>query len=55
VIENPIPRPRSSEHLLSPEFIALKHRLDELIHAPADTEEEKAPVIRLTEAGDDVE
>jgi NitT/TauT family transport system ATP-binding protein len=56
VIENPIPRPRSSDHLLSPEFIALKHRLDELIHAPADnTEEEKAPVIRLTEAGDDVE
>jgi NitT/TauT family transport system ATP-binding protein len=55
VIENPIPRPRSLEQLVLPEFIALKHRLDELIHGPADTEDEKAPVIRLTEAGDDVE
>jgi NitT/TauT family transport system ATP-binding protein len=55
VIENPIPRPRSTEQLVSPEFIALKHRLDELIHGPADAEDDKAPVIRLTEAGDDVE
>ncbi len=32
VIENPMPRPRSTEQLISPEFLALKHRLDELIH-----------------------
>jgi NitT/TauT family transport system ATP-binding protein len=55
VIENPVPRPRSSAQFLTPEFIALKHRLDELIHGPADTEEEKLPVIKLTEAGDEVE
>jgi NitT/TauT family transport system ATP-binding protein len=55
VIENPIPRPRSTEQLLSPEFIALKHRLDELIHAPAETEEDRLPMIKLTEAGDEVE
>jgi NitT/TauT family transport system ATP-binding protein len=55
VIENPVPRPRSALQLLSPEFLALKHRLDELIHGPAEAEEEKLPVIKLTEAGDEVE
>jgi NitT/TauT family transport system ATP-binding protein len=55
VIENPVPRPRTTAQLLSPEFLALKHRLDELIHGPSDAEEEKLPVIKLTEAGDEVE
>jgi NitT/TauT family transport system ATP-binding protein len=55
VIENPIPRPRSSDLLLSPEFLSLKHRLEELIHGPVETDEEKVPMIKLTEAGDEVE
>jgi NitT/TauT family transport system ATP-binding protein len=55
VIENPVPRPRSLEQFLSPEFLALKHRLDELIHGPTDAPEEKLPVVKLTEAGDEVE
>jgi NitT/TauT family transport system ATP-binding protein len=56
VIENPVPRPRTVEQLLAPEFLAVKHRLDELIHGPAaEQEEEKLPVIKLTEAGDEVE
>ncbi|HVU33676.1 MAG TPA: ABC transporter ATP-binding protein [Opitutaceae bacterium] len=55
VIENPVPRPRSIEQFLSPEFLALKHRLDELIHGSTDTAEDKLPVIKLTEAGDEVE
>ncbi len=56
VIENPVPRPRGVEQLLSPEFLAVKHRLDELIHGPVgEQEEEKLPVIKLTEAGDEVE
>jgi NitT/TauT family transport system ATP-binding protein len=55
VIENPIPRPRTTEQLLSPEFIALKHRLDELIHAPTEADEDRLPMIKLTEAGDEVE
>ena len=56
IIENPVPRPRSLEHFLSPEFLAVKHRLDELIHgAPGEHEEDKLPVIKLTDAGDDVE
>jgi NitT/TauT family transport system ATP-binding protein len=55
VIENPIPRPRTTEQLLAPEFLALKRRLDELIHAPAEADEERLPMIKLTEAGDEVE
>ncbi len=56
-IENPVPRPRTPEQFLSPEFLSLKYRLDELIHAPAgsESEEDKLPVIKLTAAGDDVE
>jgi NitT/TauT family transport system ATP-binding protein len=56
IIENPVPRPRSVEQFLTPEFLAVKHRLDELIHAPgSEQEEDKLPVIKLTEAGDEVE
>jgi NitT/TauT family transport system ATP-binding protein len=55
-IENPVPRPRSVAQLLSPEFLALETRLDELIHAPAGEEaEDKPPVIKMTMTGDEVE
>jgi NitT/TauT family transport system ATP-binding protein len=57
-IENPVPRPRSVAQFLSPEFLALKARLDDLIHAPSgddEEEDEKLPVIKLTSAGDEVE
>jgi len=55
-IENPIPRPRSPAQFISPEFLALKTRLEELIHPPVAAEEEdKLPMIKLTEAGDEVE
>jgi NitT/TauT family transport system ATP-binding protein len=55
VIENPVPRPRHASQFLSPEFLALKHRLDELIHGPIEAPEEKLPVVKLTGAGDEVE
>jgi NitT/TauT family transport system ATP-binding protein len=57
IIDNPVPRPRTLEQFISPEFLALKARLDELIHGPAiaEAEEEKLPMVRLTTAGDDVE
>lgn len=58
VIENPVPRPRSAAQFLSPEFLALKRHLDELIHTPVSLElepEDKLPVIKMTEAGDEVE
>lgn len=56
VIENPLPRPRSAEQFASPQFLALKRRLDALIHgcAPAE-EEERLPMVKLTAAGDEVE
>ena len=55
-IENPVPRPRTVAQLLSPEFLAVKARLDELIHAPAsEDEEDKLPVIKMTAVGDEVE
>ncbi len=41
---------------ISAEFVALKKRLDDLIHPMAqDDEEEKLPMVKLTDAGDDVE
>jgi NitT/TauT family transport system ATP-binding protein len=57
VIENPIPRPRNCTDVFhAREAIALKARLDELIHVPAaDAEEEKIPVVKMTQAGDEVE
>jgi len=56
-IDNPIPRPRSVRQFISPEFLALKNRLEELIHPSfgAEDDEEKIPVIKMTEAGDEVE
>jgi NitT/TauT family transport system ATP-binding protein len=53
-IENPVPRPRSAAQFLSPEFLALKKRLEEHIHPPTEVAE-KLPMIKLTEAGDEVE
>jgi len=53
-IENPVPRPRSDAQFLSPEFLSLKKRLEERIHPPVEVLE-KLPMIKLTEAGDEVE
>jgi NitT/TauT family transport system ATP-binding protein len=59
VIENPVPRPRTHDQSHSAEFLALRSRLDALIHAPAAEDEEegedKLPMARMTMAGDDVE
>jgi NitT/TauT family transport system ATP-binding protein len=56
LIENPVPRPRSAEQLHSAEFLAVKRRLDELIHpVVTGVEEEKLPVVRMTFAEDEVE
>jgi NitT/TauT family transport system ATP-binding protein len=54
-IENPVPRPRTPAQFLSPEFLAVRRRLDELIHPPVEAEEEKVPMVKLTSAGDEVE
>ncbi|MGB0370745.1 MAG: ABC transporter ATP-binding protein [Opitutales bacterium] len=54
-IEVPVERPRTQECLLSPEFLATKQRLEELIHPKSEEEEEQLPIIKMTEADDEVE
>lgn len=54
VIEVPVPRPRSSEQLLEPSFLATRARLNQLIHPPQQHAEDRLPVIRMTVVGDDV-
>jgi len=55
-IDNPVPRPRSTRQFISPEYLSLKNRLEELIHpALATDEDERIAVIKMTEAGDEVE
>lgn len=59
LIEVPVPRPRGAIQFNSPEFLATKARLDELIHPPVveqDVEIEVKPhMIRFTNVEDNVE
>lgn len=56
IIEVPVPRPRSLAQTASPEFQAVRRRLDELIHPRlAAHDYERLPITRLTQVGDDVE
>ncbi|MFT4777148.1 MAG: NitT/TauT family transport system ATP-binding protein [Oleispira sp.] len=56
LIEVPVPRPRSPDQFLSPEFLATKRRLEELIHPPTEeNEDDNLHMIRMTRVGDDVE
>jgi NitT/TauT family transport system ATP-binding protein len=58
LIEVPVPRPRHFDQVISPEFLATKKLLEELIH-PAEEEEgvteDKLRMIRMTRVGDEVE
>ncbi|MEO7934368.1 MAG: ABC transporter ATP-binding protein [Chthoniobacterales bacterium] len=54
-IENPVPRPRTPVAFISAEFLAIKARLEELIHPITNFEEDKLPMIRMTHADDEVE
>lgn len=53
-VEVPVPRPRTPDLLLSPEFLAVKQRLEELIH-PKETVMDSTPIVRMTTSGDNVE
>ena len=60
LIEVPVPRPRSAAQFISPEFLATKARLEELIHQSAsDDDEAEADTYpsrpRLTDVTDNVE
>ena len=60
IIEVPVPRPRSPAQFSSPEFLATKARLEELIHPvpepePEDEQAVKPHLIRFTNVADNVE
>jgi len=55
LIEVPVPRPRAPGQFLSPEFLATKKRLEELIRPPELAQNDEFPMVRLTEVGDEVE
>ena len=55
LIEVPVPRPRDPGQFLTPEFLATKKRLEELIRPPELAQNDGIPMIRLTEVGDEVE
>ncbi len=57
IIEVPVPRPRRLDQVSSPEFLATRRRLDDLIHPKVHTHAapERLPIVRLTQLGDDVE
>ena len=58
LIEVPVPQPRSPDQLLSPEFLATKKRLEELIH-PADEgddiSEDHLNMVRMVSVNDEVD
>lgn len=56
LIEVSVPRPRHPDQFISPEFLATKKRLEELIHPPSeDDETEGLHMIRMAHVGDEVE
>jgi NitT/TauT family transport system ATP-binding protein len=55
LMEVAVPRPRNAEQFVSPEFIAARHHLEELIHPRAAQAADKLPVFRMTVVGDEVE
>jgi len=55
LIEVPVPRPRAPGQFLTPEFLATKKRLEELISPPELAQNDEFPMVRLTEVGDEVE
>lgn len=55
MIEVPVPRPRDVGQFITPEFLATKQRLEELIHPKKDASAATLPMIRLTAANDEVE
>jgi NitT/TauT family transport system ATP-binding protein len=58
IIEVSVPQPRSPDQLLSPEFLATKKRLEELIHPPKEGEEingDHLNMVRMVSVDSEVE
>ena len=56
LIEVPVPQPRGQDQSISPEFLATKRRLEELIHPPsADADDEdRLNMVRMVRVDDEV-
>ena len=55
VIDVPLLQPRGVDALVDPRFLAVKQRLEQLIHGDATTgHQDKLPLLRMTVVGDDV-
>ena len=55
IIDVPVPHPRSADQLLTPRFLATRRRIEELIHGGhAKSTSDKLPMIKMTQAGDEV-
>jgi NitT/TauT family transport system ATP-binding protein len=56
LIEVPVPRPRTPEQFIGPEFLATKKRLEELIHPPdtGEDEEDNLNMVRMVRVDDDL-
>ncbi|MGJ8677992.1 MAG: ABC transporter ATP-binding protein [Akkermansiaceae bacterium] len=54
-IEVPTPRPRSPDQCLSPEFLATRNHIENLIHPLTEDLYDNLPIFRMTQVGDEVE
>ena len=55
VINVPLPQPRGPDALVHPRFLAVKQRLEQLIHGnPTLQRQDKLPLLRMTVVGNDV-
>jgi len=54
VIEVPVPRPRSPEQFISPQFLATKKRIEDLIHIFNPGSIDTSSMLRMTRVGDDI-
>lgn len=55
LIEVPVPQPRSPDQFLSPEFLATKKRVEELIHPPKEeTDDDHLNLVRMVPVNDEV-
>jgi NitT/TauT family transport system ATP-binding protein len=55
LIEVPVPQPRSPDQFISPEFLATKKRVEELIHPPqADADSDRLNMVRMVRVDDEV-
>ena len=55
LIEVPVHRPRAPGQFLTPEFLATKKHLEEIIRPPELAQNDEFPMVRLTDVGDEVE